>query len=74
MVSNPYRGLEEWFEPEKEIVILTRPEEATERIAWLLDHEAERAAIGQAARARFLAEHTYRHRARQLIGIVQGYL
>jgi hypothetical protein len=74
MVTNPYRGLEEWFEPEKEVVILTSPEEATERLAWLLDHETEREALGRAARARFLAEHTYRHRARQLIGIVQGYL
>ncbi len=74
MVSNPYRGLEDWFEPEKEVIILTSPAEATDRLAWLLAHDTAREAIGRAARARFLAEHTYRHRARQLIKIVEGYL
>lgn len=74
MVSSPYSGLETWFEPEKEVIILTSPEEATERIAWLLDHESARAAIGAAARARFLKEHTYRHRAQALVDILQQYL
>ncbi len=74
MVSSPYHGVEEWFEPGEEIVLLAEPDEATERIAWLLDHEDERRRIGAAARARFLKEHTYRHRARQLLGIVRGYL
>ncbi len=74
MVSSPYSGLETWFEPEKEVIILASPEEATERIAWLLDHESERAAIGAAARARFLQEHTYRHRAGALVAIIRQYL
>ncbi len=74
MVSNPYNGVEEWFEPEKEIVVLTSEGEATERIEWLLAHDSERQAIGAAARARFLKEHTYQHRARELVGIVRGYL
>ncbi len=74
MVSSFYRGLEEWFEPEKEVVILASKEEATERIRWLLEHDAERERIGAAARARFLKEHTYRHRARELMAILAGYL
>jgi len=74
MVSSPYSGLETWFEPEREVIILASPEEATERIAWLLDHESERAAIGAAARARFLQEHTYRHRAGALVAIIRQYL
>ncbi|NPV68237.1 MAG: glycosyltransferase [Anaerolineae bacterium] len=74
MVSSPYSGLETWFEPEKEVIILASAEEATERIAWLLDHEAARAAIGAAARARFLKEHTYRHRAQALVAIIRQYL
>lgn len=74
MVSSPYSGLETWFEPEKEVIILASPEEATERIAWLLDHESARAAIGAAARARFLKEHTYRHRAQALVDILRQYL
>ncbi|MBN1963701.1 MAG: glycosyltransferase [Anaerolineae bacterium] len=74
MVSSPYEGVGEWFEPEREIVVLSEVGEATERIRWLLDHDDARRAIGQAARGRFLREHTYRHRARQLVGIVSAYL
>ena len=74
MVSNPYEGVQEWFEPDREIVVVNSPAEAVERIGWLLDHEAERQAIGAAARERLLKEHTYRHRAEQLVGIVGEYL
>lgn len=74
MVSSPYLGVEEWFEPEKEIVVLASAEEATDRLRWLLDHDAERARIGAAARERFLKQHTYRHRAEELVQIVRRYL
>jgi glycosyltransferase involved in cell wall biosynthesis len=74
IVSNPYAGLELWFEPNKEIIIVHSAEEALERYRHLLAHDAERQAIGQAARRRLLAEHTYRHRAQQLLDIVRGYL
>jgi hypothetical protein len=74
IVGNPYAGIETWFEPEKEIIIVHSAEEAVERYRHLLSHDAERTKIAQAARARVLAEHTMRHRARQLIEIVRGYL
>jgi len=74
MVANPYLGIETWFEPGKEILIVHSAQEATERYRYLLTHDAARAAIGQAARARLLKEHTYRHRARELVSIVVGYL
>src|SRR5260221_14504104 len=63
-----------WFEPGKECVVIQEPEEAVERYRWLLQHERERLAMGLAARERVLKEHTYRHRARELIEIVQTYL
>jgi hypothetical protein len=74
MVSSPYNGLEEWFEPEREVILLAEPGEATERIAWLLAHDTARTQIGAAARERFLREHTYRHRACELLAIIKGYL
>ncbi len=74
MVCNPYEGIETWFEPEKELIVVHSAEEAVERYSWLLAHDDERRRMGQAARERFLKEHTFRHRARQLVGIVQGYL
>jgi hypothetical protein len=74
MVCNPYEGLETWFEPEKELIIVHSAAEAIERYQWLLSHDNARRQMGQAARERFLAEHTFRHRARQLVTIIEGYL
>lgn len=73
IVANPYLGIETWFEPGKEIIIVTSAEEAIDRYRHLLTHDAERHAIGEAARARVLKEHTFRHRAAQLVEIVRGY-
>ncbi len=74
MVCNPYEGIETWFEPEKELIVVHSAAEAVERIRWLLAHDEARRALGQAARARLLKEHTMRHRARQLVGLIQPYL
>jgi hypothetical protein len=71
VVSNPVAGLEEWFEPEREMLMLKEPEEAVERYTWLLDHDAARRQMGQAARQRVLKEHTFRHRARQLVAYIR---
>jgi spore maturation protein CgeB len=72
IVSNPYLGVETWFEPGKEIVVVHDKDEAVERYRWLLGHDTERHAIGVAARERVLREHTFRHRARQLAEIVKN--
>jgi spore maturation protein CgeB len=74
MVCNPYEGIETWFEPERELIVVHSAAEAVERYTWLLSHDDARRAIGQAARAHFLKEHTFQHRARQLVNIIQGYL
>lgn len=74
MVCNPYNGIETWFEPEKELIIVNSAEEAVERYDWLLHHDDARRTIGRAARDRLLKEHTTRHRARQLVDTIRGYL
>lgn len=74
MVASPYLGIEAWFEPGKEVVVIQSPEEAADRLRWLLTHDAERRAIGEAARRRALAEHTFRHRAQELVRVIEGYL
>ena len=66
IVSNPYDGIEEWFEPDKEVFIVHSGEEAVDRYRFLLTHDRERIAAGTAARERVLKEHTFRHRAQQL--------
>jgi len=74
VVANPYLGLETWFEPEKEIIIVNSGEEATERYRFLLSHDSARESIGRAARERVLKQHTFRHRARELLAIVRQYI
>jgi len=74
MVSSPCAGIEEWFEPGKEIIVVGSAQEAIDRYRFLLRHDDERLAIGQAARERALSEHTSRHRARRLVEIVTEYL
>jgi spore maturation protein CgeB len=56
------------------LIVIHSAEEAIERYRWLLNHETERRKMGQAARERFLQEHTFQHRARQLVNTIQGYL
>lgn len=74
IVANPYLGIEEWFEPGKELFVVSSCDEAIDRYRHLLSHESERQRVGRAARERVLKEHTFRHRARQLIDIVQAYV
>jgi len=47
----------------KELIVVHSADEAIERYTWLLGHDDARLKIGQAARERFLKEHTFRHRA-----------
>ncbi|MFZ4814233.1 MAG: CgeB family protein [Phototrophicaceae bacterium] len=74
IVANPYSGVEAWFEPNHELFVIHSAEEALDRYRYLLAHDTERQRIGAAARARVLAEHTFRHRAQELVNIVGEYL
>jgi hypothetical protein len=71
IVSNPYDGLDTWFEPGREIFVVGSADEAVERYRWLLANDTAREAAGAAARERVLREHTYRHRARELVRIIR---
>lgn len=74
IVANPYQGMEEWFEPEKEIIMAQSADEAIERYTYLLAHDRERQAVAAAARRRVLKQHTFRHRANDLVGIIRQYI
>ena len=60
-------GIERWFEPGSELLVVETPTRRSRRIAQLLDDPAQAEEIGRRARERVLDEHTYRHRARQLL-------
>jgi len=70
VVSNPWNGLEEWFEPGKEIVVVHSQQEALETYRWLLDSDDQRLKIGRAAHQRVVHDHTCRQRAHELAVIL----
>ena len=70
IVSNPYEGIERWFEPGEELLVVHDAGEALAAYRELLDDPAQAEAMGARARERVLDEHTYAHRARQLLSLV----
>ncbi len=70
VVSNPYEGIERWFEPGSEIVVVHGAAEAVAAYRELLDDPSQAEELGRRARERVLDEHTYRHRARQVIDLI----
>jgi len=72
IVSNPVSGLDTWFELGKELIVVNSTDEAIATYRRLLNDGSERKRLGQAARSRVVAEHTHRHRARQLVAFVSS--
>jgi len=75
IVSNPYEGIERWFEPGSELLVVEDADAAVDAYRSLLGDPAQAEELGRRARERVLDEHTYRHRARQileLIGLREG--
>jgi glycosyltransferase involved in cell wall biosynthesis len=71
IVSNPYNGLEKWFEPNKEVFIAENANQVIELYKWLLSSKDIRKEAGRLARERVLREHTFKHRAIELMDIIQ---
>lgn len=72
IVSNPHKGLSDWFTINKEIFVVNNQEEAKETYENLLDNKELREETGIAIQKRVLKEHTYRHRAEKLIKIFKS--
>jgi spore maturation protein CgeB len=70
IVANPYCGIERWFDPGSELLVVDNAAEAVQAYRDLLDDPGQAEEMGRRARERVLDEHTYRHRARQLLELV----
>jgi hypothetical protein len=70
IVANPYNGIERWFEPGSELLVVDSAEAAVAAYRDLLADPGQAEAMGRRARERVLEEHTYRHRARRLLHLV----
>ena len=68
IVSDSWSGLEQFFQPEKEILLAAQPEHVSE----VLSRPApELQKVGAAARRRVLAHHTAGHRSREFLRMVK---
>jgi hypothetical protein len=70
IVSNPYEGIERWFEPGRELVVVESADEAVDTYRELLADPGAAEELGRRARERALDEHTYAQRARRLLELV----
>lgn len=66
IISDRWAGMEEFFEPEQEILLV---DDASDVMEHLDMDESRRRRIGERARRRVLEEHTPLHRAKQLVSI-----
>ncbi|MGH2416578.1 MAG: glycosyltransferase family protein, partial [Microcystaceae cyanobacterium] len=57
-----FEELTEFFEPDKEIICFSSPEELVDKVRYYLKHESERECIRQAGMQRARREHTWHKR------------
>src|SRR2546425_10594041 len=70
IVSNPQEGIERWFDVGSELRVVSNAGEAVAAYRELLDDPGAAEMMGRRARERVLDEHTYAHRARQILELV----
>jgi spore maturation protein CgeB len=69
VVSDWWEGLDEFFEPHREIIVVRTPEEVIDALSRA---PAELRRIGEAARARALNDHTALNRAHTLVELLRS--
>ena len=70
IVTDAWEGIEQFLEPGSEILLAADGAEVAAHVAALDENRARR--MGEAARRRILAEHTYAHRALQVEELLEG--
>ena len=70
LITDAWEGVEQFFEPDAEILVAHDGNDVARHVGSLTPEEAR--AIGQAAYRRVLADHTYAQRARQVEEVLEG--
>ncbi len=70
IVSNRHAGIETWFEPGRELLVVSSVEEAVAAYRDLLDDPGRAEELGRRARERALDEHTFVQRASRLLDVI----
>jgi len=72
IVSQPYNGLEKWFDFGKELFVVNNESEAIEIYRILLNDSQVPEETGLRARKRIIRDHSFHHRAEELTNLVKG--
>jgi spore maturation protein CgeB len=72
IVTQPYEGIQEWFNVGQELLVARSADEAGEVYAQLLGDAETAEKFGRRARERVLKEHTFYHRAREVVAAVRA--
>ena len=72
LVTDRTSNLAELFEEDEEVVTYGSPEEAVEKVRYLLDHPKERDAIAAAGQRRTLRDHSFDVRAQELDRVLRA--
>lgn len=70
LITDAWEGIEQFLTPDKEVLVARDGKDVAEHLATLTDERAR--AIGQAALARVLAEHTYDLRAAEVDAVLRS--
>jgi spore maturation protein CgeB len=70
LITDRWKGIEQFLEPDHEVLVASDGAEVRAHLEGLDEARAER--IGDAARRRVLAEHTYEHRAAELESLLDA--
>src|SRR3954452_16363604 len=70
LITDSWVGIELFLEPESEVLVADNGEDVARHVRELTPERAR--TMGEAARKRILAEHTYAHRAAQLEALLLG--
>jgi len=68
LITDAWEGIEQFLAPDEEVIVAGSGEAVADALARLTADDARR--MGDAARARILAAHTYAHRAAQVIKVL----
>ncbi|QBQ55739.1 CgeB family protein [Nitrosococcus wardiae] len=71
LITDLWEGIEDFLEPDQEVLIAADGAQVAEHLAELTPERAR--VMGASARKRILQEHTYAHRAAQLESVLVGY-
>jgi spore maturation protein CgeB len=70
LLTDYKKNMNDFFEPDREVVTYKSADECIEKVNWLLSHPNELEQIAEAGQKRTLRDHTFEKRAEELHGII----